>query len=74
MLEIDPEARTADAFAFAGVKLSGGAKWSGGALAGNGFIYAVPALAKSVLEIDVAQRVTRTYGLLPGGRDLDDKC
>eukprot|EP00966_Prymnesium_polylepis_P120670 2788278-Prymnesium_polylepis.1 len=51
----------------------GWGKWSGGVLAGNGKIYGVPALAKGVLEIDVEQRSTAVYGMLPAGKEMEDK-
>ena len=53
--------------------MCGAGKWSGGVLAPNGRIYGIPALAKSVLEIDIEQQQANMYGMLPGGNELDDK-
>ncbi|KAL1511575.1 hypothetical protein AB1Y20_006369 [Prymnesium parvum] len=70
VLEIDTDRRTAEPFA---MTQTGWGKWAGGVLAGNGKIYGVPALAKGVLEIDVEQRLTNLYGMLPAGKEQDDK-
>ena len=55
VLEIDPDARTAFAFAATSGsgQPSGWAKWAGGVLGANGKIYGIPALATGILEIGV---------------------
>ena len=70
VMEISPESKTAAIFATVG---PGWGKWSGGVLAGNGRIYGIPALATSLLEIDVNSRAVTAHGMLPGGKQFEDK-
>ena len=70
VMEISPESKTAAIFASVG---PGWGKWCGGVLAGNGRIYGIPALATSLLEIDVNSRAVTARGMLPGGKQFEDK-
>ena len=47
--------------------LSGGDKWVGGVLAGNGCIYGVPFDSTTVLKIDPSDDSATTFGSLSGG-------
>ena len=72
ILEISPEHKTVNIF---GPPVGAGrGKWSGGVLANSGKIYGIPALATSILEIDVNSGTATPYGMLPGGKQLQDKC
>ena len=71
ILEISPEHKTVNIF---GPPVGAGwGKWSGGVLANSGKIYGIPALATSILEIDVNSGTATPYGMLPGGKQLQDK-
>ena len=70
MLSIDTEEHTTSFVAAVGGRWG---KWAGGVLAPNGLIYAIPALADAMLEIDPDKNTVSMFGMLPDSRSLEDK-
>ena len=70
MLSIDTEEHTTSFVAAVGGRWG---KWAGGVLARNGLIYAIPALADAMLEIDPDKNTVSMFGMLPDSRSLEDK-